>query len=243
MLHLVALKGLTLVDLEENIFDPGGFLESYTKYRGTNNKHARKFLDKVLNADEKVYLINCLHSKSGWYRSIYGVFTNKLKLTAELLGFTNSNFHYDPVKGRQIAGLGKTIFDSEQKLLTSIYLKQKLVTYKTLIQWRNGLTSVNLYRGLRRVDFKEDYPYCNLEAWTLNPDIARRFATQDGYILCKEVPIEDIFVCSRSVYTSEREPNNKAKMDINIENEYIIEHREGLMPLILGKTIFKHIDI
>ena len=242
MLELEALKGLTLFDLEENILDPKGFLESYENYNGTNNKHAIQFLDKVLDSDEKAYLINCLHSKYGWYRSIFGVYTNKLKLTADLLGLTNSSFNYDPIKSRIIAELGKTIYDPEQKLLTSIYLKQKLVTYKTLIQWKNdsSINSLNLYRGLKKVDFKEDYyPCCNLEAWTLSPSIARRFATQDGYILFRDIPIKDIFVCSRSVFTSTLVPTHKAKMDISIEDEYIIENRERLMPLILGKTIFK----
>ncbi|MDD4347100.1 MAG: hypothetical protein PHZ11_09510 [Desulfitobacteriaceae bacterium] len=240
MLYLKALKGLTLVDLEENILDPTGFLNSYDQYGGTNKYHARQLLNKVLNDDEKVCIINCLHGKYGWYRNVNGVYTNKLKLTADLLGFTNSNFHYDPVKRREIVELGKTIYDTEQKLLTSIYLKQKLVTYKTLIQWRSE-SNIKLYRGLKKVEFKEDYPYCNLDSWTSKLDIAKSFATQDGYILFKEVPIEDIFICSRSVYTTEIEPNRKAKKGINIEDEYIIEHRERLMPLISGKTIFKHI--
>lgn len=245
MLHLKALKGLSLLDLEENILDPGNFLELYNNYKGTNNKSSRLFLDKVLNDDEKAYLINCLHSKYGWYRSIYGEFTNKLKLTAELLGFTNSIFHYDKDMSKQIVGLGKTIYDPEQKLLTSIYLKQKLVTYKTLIQWKNdaSIDSLKLYRGMKHINLQEPYPFTNLEAWTISPRIAKRFATQDGYILFKEVPIVDVFVFCRSVFKSVSEPNKKARMDINIENEYIIEHGERIMPLIFGNTIFKYMDI
>lgn len=100
----------------------------------------------------------------------------------------------------------------------SAYVKQKLVTHKTLEN--NLFSELEVFRGIKT--FAPQYKSCNLESWSSSEEKARKFA-YNGYVLKITVPIEEVFVYTESIYRSTSKRNYKANKYISIEEEYILE--------------------
>lgn len=235
------LNGISEEDLKELIFDYDIFMEFYHKYNGTSNNEANQLLNEVLKQEEKDYLYQLLVSPSGWYCKIPSENTYKLRLIASSLGLTHDNLYYLKNVKQDIIEVGKRMSREEQKLAFSCYLKQKLVSYKTLLN--NSASELVLFRGLKQSIDNNEYEYLtsNLEPWTDDPYKARMFSGPFGIIIRKEFQPKNIFVYKKSVYkgTTDHPRNPMASRNINSENEYIVENTDRIIPLILDHTYFK----
>lgn len=245
---LLGAKELTLSDIEAVMIDFKSFMQSFSSYEGTNIKRANEFLDNLLREDEKIYLFALLHSKDGWYKSIYGDSTNTLKLVAYMSNMTHSIFSYDYNIQVSINKLPIRHFPIElQKVYISLYLKQKLVTYKTLLNYNNIMKRqekrITLYRGVKTIKGVNNYT-SNLESWTSSYEIAKKFANSNGYILKRTVDYYDIFLCRKSAFKSSTFNSSFVNQGFNIrrEHEYIIENKNKKIEYIEGNTFFSAID-
>ena len=234
------LKGKSIQDFRHVIRDNGKFFEMYESYTGTNNNTANTFLKSVLDDQEKNCLLELLHGERGWYRDMLGEGARKLKLTAYFLGFTNNSFARTQDDHQEYVVLAENISEQEQNILISSYLKQKIVTYKTLKN--HNINEINLLRGIKVLNGSNYYLLSNLEPWTDNEKVARKFATYDGYILYKKYQVEDIFVCNRSVFKTENIPSSRFRRMIKQENEYIVENKDSMLKLLIGQNIDKWAD-
>lgn len=227
------IGGLNLnIDKNEmEIICPGyeEWINILERYEGTNIKTANKLLDELLGKQEKQYLVQLLFAKDGWYRRINGRGMYLLKLAAINLGFTNNVFSYDANVEKQILDQLKTISKDEQILLMGCYLKQKLVSYITLKNYLNhkSQTTITLYRGIKSSWTGKDYMSVGLESWTTDLNVAYKFATESGYVIEKNFPIEQIFISQCSCFKNRGETKNKNGFFVRIEKEYIVENIEN----------------
>ena len=130
--------------------------------------------------------------------------------------------------------------DQEQAILRSLYLKQKMITYKTLKN--SGINEINLLRGIKVLNNSTSYLLNNLESWTDSVVVARRFATDEGYILYTQYRVEDIFVYNRSVFKTPDIPSPSFRKMISRESEYIVENQASMLSLSIGQNIDKCVD-
>jgi hypothetical protein len=224
-------------EIERFIIDAKVSIEAIDSYNGVGLGQANQLLDIVLREDEKNLLFELLLGKEGWFCKIISDNKHKLRLIAYALGLTHNFFYYDFAVDSDIRELVKRISREEQLLLASCYLKQKLITYKSLIN--NTIKEVELYRGIRGNRDLEYYDTLNLESWTSDIDRARMFAGSKegkGIVLYQKYKPEDIFVYKKSVYKGNSLPSHNplASRNINRENEYIVENRERIIRLVEG---------
>lgn len=230
------LKGLLVDDLHDIIIDHDRFFYYYDAYTGTDNDQANTLLHLVLTEDEKICLSRLLHDHHGWYRNKFGLWSGKLRLIAYTLGFTNDLLSYDPVIREDIFKIGDNITEQEDMLLGSCYCKQKLVTYKTLIN--NGNEVLKLVRGVNKLPSTSEYKPSSLESWTMSESVAKKFAHNHGYVLAENYMAKDIFVYKKSVFKLKDAPSNRAKRLIIREDEYIVENVSSIIKLESGKNIW-----
>ena len=124
-------------------------------------------------------------------------------------------------------------------------MKQKTVTYYTLRKYlkkiiKTNKLSITLYRGVRHDGELKEYLFSGLECWSTNPNIAERFAKNDGYVICKEYPISSIFAGFRSTFKNK--PNNIYRHNgfyVRREHEMIVENIE--QSYLLNNNFYKPI--
>lgn len=236
-MNIEALKGLTEEDLRSDVINWDVFSEHYLTYTGTNEKRANIFLSEVLNNEERDYLLKLLHDNRGWYRARLGEYTDRCRIVANHLGFCNDFFHYDRNKEYEIADLAERIGDNELALLKSSYIKQKLVTYKTLLNME--CDKIELYRGIKTLDSSDRYKHYGLESWTRNILTAKSFAGRTGFILAKSYHPIDIFVCRRTVFKTDEIPPVEYRKNINLYDEFVVENRDEDMLIVDGLNLFR----
>ena len=234
------IEVLTDEEIKEIILDYDVFLNRYQAYNGTNIKNSNKFLNEVLSNEEKEKLYILIHSKNGWYSNNNGYNSNLLRITAYSLGLTHSIFSYNNKTNTQIISETKDIDIKEQDILLSAYLKQKLVTFKTLESSKQN--EIILFRGLRSFDCKrEQIVSSSLESWTSNLEIAKKFSNNEGFILKMKFNKKNIFSYFKSIF--KQQGNIKTSAYISRESEWIVENKQIIYDLEFGNNIFKCSDL
>ncbi|MDR3600224.1 MAG: hypothetical protein P4L49_07055 [Desulfosporosinus sp.] len=240
VMDLTALKGLDEAELKTVVRSYERFEDHLLSYEGDNQKQAFELLRVVLDDEEKHALLECLLGDNGWYCSNNGRHANMLKVISYALGQTSNRFSFRKYNQDAIEVLLRTIPKDEQLLLMSSYIKQKLVTYYTLVN--NSITELELFRGLDEYPFNEYYSSCNLESWSLKFNKARHFAYPEGVVIRKTIPIIDVFVYRDSIFQPENALNLDSFGYISTEEEYIIENQGSLLELREGITFVKYQD-
>ena len=174
-------------------------------YEGTNIEHANLLMHQILNPNEKNCLEEALFGNHGWYKRINGDGMIKIKLAAMSLGLTNNIFTFDSEMEKKIVQRIKEYTEEEQMRMMSCYVKQKLTTYLTLKNYLKNIRKTTadtlvLYRGINTEYNNEQYMFAGMEAWTMNLDMAYRFARNDGYVIEKEYKISQIFAGRKSTF-------------------------------------------
>lgn len=240
------VKGHTLSEFKNNIRNYDYFIKEFSNYNGTNLRKANIILNKVLDEEEKDTLFELLLGDLGWYRKINKAPSIKLKVVANALGFAHDNFQRERLSENEIMNVLSKITENELNLIVSIYLKQKIITKKTLMNYQDSVKNKNrilikdnkltLYRGIKgNIDDSLLYRTNTLESWTTNFNLASRFTGLDGYILKMDIDIDDIFCCKKSTF---KHPNKKSVNQtkyIRKEHEYVVEHLEEDKKLYIDK--------
>jgi hypothetical protein len=230
-----ALPGLTEAELKTFVIEYDKFLDAFNEYGGTVVDEANKLFSFCLNDNEKDALYEMLHGYTGWYYCKDGKYTNRLKITARSLRLTSNHYSTNELLQEDIKQVIRLISIEELNILRSAYVKQKLVTHKTLEN--NHLSKLEVFRGIKV--FQPQYKSCNLESWSISEEKARKFGL-NGYIIKITVPIEEIFVYTDSIYMSTSKKNYKANKYISTEEEYILESRERIVVLDEGINFVKY---
>jgi hypothetical protein len=202
------------------------------KYTTTNIIHANIALNSILNDSEKIQLEQLFFSEDGWYKKINKSGMVQLKFAAMSLGLTNNVLTYNSEEEQYMLELASLLTEEQQLLNMKCYLKQKAVTYFTLKKYiekvmKKDELAITLYRGVRHSGKLQEYLFSGLECWSTSVDIAERFAKNDGYVISKEYPINNIFAGFRSTFKNK--PNNIYRNNgfyVRREHEMIVENIE-----------------
>lgn len=212
-------------------------------YKGTNNKSANDFLNSIMNEEEKCGLEKAFFGDNGWYKMINGTGMIKLKLAAMSLGVTNNIFTFKKDLEEDILDLIQSESKDEQILMLRCYIKQKTVSYATMYNYLHNVRktdkmAIKLYRGINVPYKNEKYMFSGLESWTTNINIAYRFARNDGFILEREYPIDQIFAGKRSTFKSQSNHIYRHRgFYIRRESEMIVENFETIFECSEGNGI------
>lgn len=206
--------------------------EKIIKHSKTNIRYANIALGSILKEHEKKCLEQLYFGDNGWYKKINSDGMIRLKLAAMSLGMTNTVFTFDAEKERQMISEIKNYSREEQLLVMSCYMKQKAVTYVTMLNYLKDIRktdkmSIELYRGINTEYKGEKYLFSGLECWSASVESAMRFAAGNGYVIKKEYQISQIFSGIRSAYKNK--PNNMYRNNgfyVRREHEMIIENSE-----------------
>lgn len=206
--------------------------EEIIKLSKTNIRCANIALESVLKDDEKKCLEKLFFGDNGWYKKINSDGMIRLKLAAMSLGMTNNVFTFDSEKEKQMILEMQEYTQEEQLLVMRCYMKQKTVTYITMLNYLRDIKktdkmSIELYRGIRSEYKGENYLFSGLECWSTSMEIAMRFASGSGYVIRKEYPISQIFSGVRSTYKNNS--NNLYRNNgfyVRREHEMIVENLE-----------------
>lgn len=123
------------------------------------------------------------------------------------------------------------------------YIKQKTVSYATMYNYLHNVRktdkmAIKLYRGINVPYKNEKYMFSGLESWTTNINIAYRFARNDGFILEREYPIDQIFAGKRSTFKSQSNHIYRHRgFYIRRESEMIVENFETIFECSEGNGI------
>lgn len=218
------------------------------KYKGTNNRLANDLLNDIMSNKEKRRLEDAFYGNNGWYRMINGMGMIELKLAAMSLEATNNIFTFDKDLEKKILDLIPLKSKEEQLLMMSCYVKQKAVTYATMYNYLHNVKktdkmSITLYRGINIPYRNEKYKFSGMESWTTNMNTAYRFARDDGFVLEKEYPIDQIFAGKRSTFKNHTGSLYKHRgFYIRRESEMIVENYETVFDCSEGKGIRLSVD-
>lgn len=233
---------------EEILPDYNKIDNQLVRYKGTNNKSANDLLNDIMNKEEKRRLENAFFGNNGWYRMINDIGMVELKLAAMSLEATNNIFTFDKDLEEKILNLISLQSKAAQLLMMSCYIKQKAVTYATLYNYLHNIRktnkmSITLYRGINTPYKNEKYLFSGMESWTTNMDIAYRFARDEGFVLEKEYPIDQIFACKRSTFKNQMERLYEHRgFYIRRESEVIVENYETIFDCSEGKGVRLAVD-
>ncbi len=212
-------------------------------YKGTNNKAASDILNNIMDEKEKWRLERAFFGNNGWYQMINGIGMIKLKLAAMSLGATNNIFTFKKDLEEDILDLIRSESKDEQILMMRCYIKQKAVTYATMYNYLHNVRktekmAIKLYRGIN-VPYKNGkYMFSGLESWTTNINIAYRFARNDGFILEREYPIDQILAGKRSTFKSQSDHLYRHRgFYIRRESEMIVENDETFFECSEGNGV------
>lgn len=212
-------------------------------YKGTNNKAANDLLNDIMDEEEKHRLEEAFFGNNGWYRMKNGIGMIKLKLAAMSLQTTNTIFTFDKDLEEKIVNVIKSESKEEQIFMMRCYLKQKSVTYVTMYNYLKNVRktdkmAITLYRGINMPYKNGKYMLSGMESWTTDIEVAYRFAGNEGFVLEKEYPIDQIFTCQRSTFKNQASNLYKYRsFYIRREKEVIVENFETIFDCSEGKGI------
>ncbi len=225
------IKEYTIDDMKEYIRRHEYLSQQILTYEGTNLNQANIIFNEILDKKEMDMLYELLLSKEGWYKKINGEGCIKLKLVAAALGFTHNKIHRNNIPIEKIEQIQKNISIEEQMLIASCYIKQKIITKKTLINYQEYVNTKNkiaikdnkvtLYRGIKG-DF-DIYKTISLESWSTQLNIAKQFSGSNGIIFKDKIDIDDILCCRKTTFRHPNKPNIYQSKPIRGEHEYIVE--------------------
>lgn len=217
--------------------------DQLSNYKGTNNKAANKLLNDIMDEEEKHRLEEALFGNNGWYRMRTGIGMIKLKLAAMSLQTTNKVFTFDKDLEEKILNVIQSESKEEQIFMMRCYIKQKSVTYATMHNYLKNIRktdkmAIRLYRGINLPYKNGKYMFSGMESWTTNIKIAYRFAGNEGFVLEKEYPIDQIFTCQRSTFKNQASNLYRHRgFYIRREREMIVENFETIFDCSEGKGI------
>ncbi len=217
--------------------------EKLASYKGTNNRLANSLLNDIMDGEEKWRLEEAFFGNNGWYQSINGIGMIKLKLADMSLEATNNIFTFNKELEEKILGLIKKESKTEQILMIRCYIKQKVVTYATMYNYlkyvkKTDKMAITLYRGINTPYENGKYMFSGMESWTTNINIAYRFARDDGFVLEKEYPIDQIFAGKRSTFKNQSSNIYRHRgFYIRRESEMIVENFKTVLDCSGGKGI------
>lgn len=205
-------------------------------------------LNGLMSTEEKCCLEQAFFGDNGWYRSINGDGMIKLKLAAMSLGLTNNVFTFDKEKEEKILAQIETESEDEQILMMRCYMKQKVVTYVTLRNYllnirKTNKMAVTLYRGMNVPYQNQNYLFSGMESWTSNINIAYRFAGEEGFVLEKDYPIDQIFAGKRSTFKCRENNLYRHKgFYVRRESEMIVENFQKALECNNGQGVRLSVD-
>lgn len=212
--------------LEAFIINHDEIYKDIQNYSGKFSKEANVFLNNHLSDIEKNLLYDSYYSADGWFNSSHGAGASRLKITALSLGLTHYLLSFNQEQKNTISIVNKKLTDDDLRCLQSAYLKQKIITYKTLMNkfdepgFNNSV--VKLYRGVKTIDNIE-YSI-SLESWTADREIAIKFS-DGGYVFRRKVSFEKIYLFYQTTFQWDENPLKlKEKSIIDSETEYILEN-------------------
>lgn len=228
---------------EEILPDYDKLDKQLASYNGTNNKAANNLLNDIMDKEEKWRLEEAFFGNNGWYQSINGIGMIKLKLAAMSLEATNNIFTFNKDLEEKILVLIKQESKEEQILMMRCYIKQKVVTYATMYNYLKNVKKtdkmvITLYRGINTPYKNGKYMFSGMESWTTNINIAYRFARDDGFVLEKEYPIDQIFAGKRSTFKNQSDNIYRHRgFYIRRESEMIVENFKTILDCSEGKGV------
>jgi hypothetical protein len=176
-------------------------------FAGTNCKRSNHFLNQIMNEKEKICLEKAFFGNNGWYKRINGNGMISLKLAAMSLGVTNNIFTFNKETETRILDYISAKNIDDQLLMMRCYIKQKAVTYAAMRNYLQKQEStkmtVTLYRGINVPYKNQKYLFTGLESWTTDIAIAYKFARNEGFVLKKEYPIDQILAGRRSTFKNQ----------------------------------------
>lgn len=225
-------------DLKTVIINYDEIYKDVQNYSGKFSKEANIFLNNHLSDIEKNILYDSYYSADdGWFtNSSHGIGASRLKITALSLGLTHNLLSFNQEQKNTIRIVNEKLTDDDLRYLQSAYLKQKIITYKTLMNksdepgFNNSV--VKLYRGVKTIDNIE-YSI-SLESWTADREIAIKFS-DGGYVFRRKVSFEKIYLFYQSTFQWDENPLKlKEKSIIDSETEYILENMSSDLRKIEG---------
>lgn len=203
-------------------------------YQGTNDKAADAILTDIMSMEERQCLEKAFFGNTGWYRTINSDGMIRLKLAAMSLGITNNVFTFKKdVENKILNWISmRHMTKAEELLMMCCYVKQKAVTYVTMFHYLKNIKqtdkmAITLYRGINVPYQNQKYLFSGMESWTTSLDIAYRFARDEGFVLEKEYPINQIFSCKRSTFRNRANRLYKhSGFYVRREHEVIVENLE-----------------
>jgi len=224
-------------ELRRIIINYNEILENIQQYSGKHLEDANNFLDKHLTSSEKSLLYNSYYSDKGWFRSSsHSEGAIKLKIAALSLALTNNIFSFTEAQNTLVQEVYKSLSDEEFALLQSCYLKQKIITNKTLMN-RLGdpgfrTSQIKLYRGVKSIESINHK--VSLESWTSDREVAIRFS-DDGYVFCRKVSFSNIYLFYQSAFQWNENPLQlNQEQFVYRETEYIVENIDDEITKVEG---------
>ena len=180
-------------------------------------------LHRNLSLPEQYVLLDLFyHREVGWFQKLDCIGRLLLSLSAIELGLTNANLKWLSQKQKAEFMLQLNDMPDIVSVLTrSVYLKQKLATWRILSQ--QALPTYTLYRGIRGTANQYYAPNC-LESYTKNVEMAKRFAGANGWVLQRDIQIQEIFAYKTSLYRQDECPPEWLWTRISKEKEFIVEN-------------------
>lgn len=229
--------------LKEVLPDYQSLNQQLLDFNGTNIRNANFILNIILNDQEKLCLEKAFFGDTGWYHKINYNGMLDLKLAAMSLGITNEVFTFDKDKENRILNFVEKKSIDDQLLMIQCYIKQKVVTYKTLRNYLQNVQktdkmAITLYRGINIPYENQKYLFTGLESWTTDINIAYKFARNEGFVLQRDYPISQIFAGKRSTFKNL--PNRSCQYSgfyVRREKEMIVENFENEWDLNIEKDI------
>ena len=231
--------------LEELLPDYREIDKKLIAYKGTNNRTANAILTEIMSIEERQCLEEAFFGNTGWYRTINGDGMIKLKLAAMSLEITNNIFTFKKeVEDKILDWIDKgCMCKEEQLLMMRCYVKQKIITYMTLLNYLKNIRqtdkmTIKLYRGINTPYQNQNYKFSGMESWSTNINIAYRFARDEGFVVEKEYPINQTFTFKRSTFKNLTNRLYKhSGFYVRRESEMIVENFEKELDCRNGKGI------
>lgn len=214
-------------------------------YEGTNDKAADVILTEIMSIEKRRCLEEAFFGDTGWYRTINGDGMIKLKLAAMSLEITNNVFTFKKdVEDRILDWIDMRCMGKEEQLLMMrCYVKQKIITYMTLLNYLKNIRqtdkmTIKLYRGINTPYQNQKYKFSGMESWSANINVAYRFARDEGFVLEKDYPINQIFTCKRSTFRNRSDRSYRhSGFYVRREHEMIVENFEEELDCRNGEGI------
>lgn len=221
------------------------FIAQISSYNSTREPSARSILNNSLLEDERECLLSMYYGTQGWFKNRHYNGAKYLTMAAMNLKLTHTIYDpHDQKEQDKFLYLMEYMTEEQSILITAAYAKQKIATLKALSEIRKKNPFILLYRGIHDFDTnKMKYHLKSLESFTTSLKFAKHFAGNNGIIIKKAYPIENIFLYRTTIFKTKTDPNIQFRTAISVAKEYITENKDLVLDLEWNKNVFRSIDL